>query len=70
VHLYAPRSSSLCQQFTAWLTGNPPEFFDSKFVAQDKGREGTQVSSSDDLQFDDRLRIRVSEPDVNSHALS
>lgn len=40
VHLYTPRSSSLWQQFTSWLTGNPPEFFDSKFIAQGKGREG------------------------------
>lgn len=40
VSLYTPVSSSLCQRITAWLTNNPPEFFDSKFIAQGKGREG------------------------------
>ena len=48
VRLFAPRSSSLCAQLVSWLTDNPPEFFDSKFVAQDKGREGTNP-------FPDRL---------------
>jgi B9 domain-containing protein 1 len=45
VQLYTPVSSSCCQRLTAWLTNNPPEFFDSKFVAQGKGREVTRVRS-------------------------
>lgn len=45
VPLYVPLSSSLCQRLTAWITGNPPEFFDSKFIAQGKGREVTRVRS-------------------------
>mmetsp|Transcript_35975 Transcript_35975/g.70711 ORF Transcript_35975/g.70711 Transcript_35975/m.70711 type:complete len:264 (-) Transcript_35975:307-1098(-) len=44
--LYAPKSSSWCAQLIAWLTGNPPEFFDAKFVAQGKGREVTRVESA------------------------
>jgi hypothetical protein len=45
VQLYTPVSSSCCQRLTAWLTHNPPEFFDSKFVAQGRGREVTRVRS-------------------------
>jgi hypothetical protein len=40
IHLYTPMSSSLCQRITAWIMNNPPEFFDSKFISQGKGREG------------------------------
>jgi hypothetical protein len=40
IQLYTPISSSICQRITAWITNNPPEFFDSKFIAQGKGREG------------------------------
>jgi B9 domain-containing protein 1 len=45
LHLYSPVSSSLWQRFTSWVTNNPPEFFDSKFIAQGKGREVTRVKS-------------------------
>lgn len=45
IQLYTPISSSLCQRFTAWLTNNPPEFFDSKFISQGRGREVTRVRS-------------------------
>lgn len=45
VRLYTPRSSSLCQQFTAWLTGNPPEFFNPKFIAQNKGSVRSQKNA-------------------------
>jgi hypothetical protein len=44
--MYAPVSSSLCQQFTAWLTCTPPEFFETNFIAQGKGREVTRVRSN------------------------
>lgn len=45
VRLYTPMSSSKCQQLQAWLTANPPEFFDAKFTAQTRGREVTRVNS-------------------------
>ena len=45
IQLYTPVSSSLCQRLSAWITNNPPEFFDSKFIAQGKGREVTRVRS-------------------------
>jgi len=46
IPLYTPVSSSLCQRLTAWLTNNPPEFFDARFIAQGKGREVTRVKSN------------------------
>jgi hypothetical protein len=45
VQLYTPVSSSCLQRVTAWVMNNPPEFFDSKFIAQGKGREVTRVRS-------------------------
>lgn len=45
VRLYTPVSSSWCQSWCAWLSGNPAEFFDAKFVAQGRGREVTRVQS-------------------------
>lgn len=46
VPLFRPQSSSVMQQFVAWLTGSPPEYFDSKFVAQGDSREVTRVTSA------------------------
>ncbi|GMF33230.1 unnamed protein product [Phytophthora fragariaefolia] len=46
VPLFRPQSSSVMQQFVAWLTGTPPEYFDSKFVAQSDSREVTRVTSA------------------------
>lgn len=46
VPLFRPQSSSVMQQFVAWLTGSPPEYFDSKFVAQSDSREVTRVTSA------------------------
>ncbi|TMW69252.1 hypothetical protein Poli38472_001408 [Pythium oligandrum] len=46
VPLFRPLSSSLLQQFTAWLTGAPPEYFDAKFITQNDGREVTRVTSA------------------------
>ncbi|KAF4143873.1 Ciliary basal body-associated B9 [Phytophthora infestans] len=46
VPLFRPMSSSRMQQFIAWLTGSPPEYFDSKFVAQSDCREVTRVTSA------------------------
>lgn len=40
VRLYRPRSASLLQTFTSWLTGMPAEFSDAKFPSYGEGREG------------------------------
>lgn len=45
VHMYAPVSSSLLQQFLAWVGGTPPEFYDTAFVAQPTGRDVTRVQA-------------------------
>lgn len=50
VALFKPLSSSLLQQFTAWLTGSPPEYFDAKFITQNNGREVTRVTSAGKIQ--------------------
>ena len=34
VDTYAPLATSQFNQWMSWLMGNPPEFFDSKFVCQ------------------------------------
>jgi B9 domain-containing protein 1 len=44
LRLYKPRSASLLQTFTSWLTGMPAEFSDPKFPAYGEGREGKQAS--------------------------
>jgi B9 domain-containing protein 1 len=46
VQTYAPLATSAFNQAVAWLLGNPPEFFDSKFVCQGDGREVTRVQST------------------------
>ena len=43
IRLFRPVSSSLLQQFRAWLTGVRPEYTDVRFVAQGDGREGTFI---------------------------
>jgi B9 domain-containing protein 1 len=46
VNSFAPISSSLLQSFVAWITGNYPEFYDSKFVSHGVGREVTRTKST------------------------
>eukprot|EP00879_Flechtneria_rotunda_P033352 GHRR01036931.1.p1 GENE.GHRR01036931.1~~GHRR01036931.1.p1 ORF type:complete len:167 (+),score=40.28 GHRR01036931.1:428-928(+) len=46
IRLYRPRSASLLQSFSSWLTGMPPEFSDPKFPSYGEGREVTRVVSS------------------------
>ena len=48
--LFTPLSSSIWQRISAFLTNSPPEFFDSKFVAQGKGREVTRVKSNGSIK--------------------
>lgn len=51
VQLYRPRSSSLCNRIVTWLVGSPPEFFDSDFVAQGRGRDVTRVASGGSVKI-------------------
>ena len=46
VENYTPIATSVFNQALCWIMGNPPEFFDSKFVCQGDGREVTRVQSS------------------------
>jgi len=46
VRLYRPRSASLLQTFTSWLTGMPAEFSDPKFPSYGEGREGKRDMGS------------------------
>ena len=43
VHMYSPLAVSIFNQWMSWLMGNPPEFYDSKFVCEGEGREVTRV---------------------------
>lgn len=61
VRLYVPASSSWCQRFTSWITGNPPEFFDAKFISQGKGREVTRVHSGGVV----KLKLNVTTRNMN-----
>jgi hypothetical protein len=45
VRLYRPRSASLLQTFTSWMSGMPAEFSDPKFPSYGEGREGEQQST-------------------------
>mmetsp|Transcript_16519 Transcript_16519/g.35730 ORF Transcript_16519/g.35730 Transcript_16519/m.35730 type:complete len:196 (+) Transcript_16519:181-768(+) len=46
LRLFKPRSASLIQSFTSWLTGMPAEFSDPRFPSYGEGREVTRVESS------------------------
>lgn len=46
VDTYTPVATSIFNQIVSWLMGNPPEFFDSKFVCQGEGREVTRVQGT------------------------
>eukprot|EP00602_Paraphysomonas_sp_CaronLab_P010490 CAMPEP_0185026190 /NCGR_PEP_ID=MMETSP1103-20130426/10144_1 /TAXON_ID=36769 /ORGANISM="Paraphysomonas bandaiensis, Strain Caron Lab Isolate" /LENGTH=193 /DNA_ID=CAMNT_0027559685 /DNA_START=78 /DNA_END=659 /DNA_ORIENTATION=+ len=56
ITVYTPQSSSLITQWASWFSGNPPEFFDSKFVCQSDGREVTRVRTTGVV----RLKLNVS----------
>ena len=55
VEMYTPLAMSTMNQVVAWLLGNPPEFFDSKFVCQSEGREVTRVQRSGAI----RLKLNI-----------
>jgi B9 domain-containing protein 1 len=44
--MYTPLATSSYNQTMSWLLGNPPEFYDTKFVCQGEGREVTRVKST------------------------
>ena len=48
---YAPMASSWFNQWTAWIWGNPPEFYDPRIVAMPEGREVTRVQSTGTVNF-------------------
>ena len=56
VDCYVPMASSWLNEWGAWFFGNPPEFYDSKFVCQSDGREVTRVKSTGSI----RVKIHVS----------
>ena len=66
VPLFAPQSSTLMQQFIAWLAGTPPEFFDSKFVSQNEGREVTRVRSAGKV----KVKLNIVTHGMASHGYS
>jgi B9 domain-containing protein 1 len=45
VDMFKPIANSSLNSVLGWLTGNPPEFFDTRFVSQGEGREVTRVQS-------------------------
>tara|TARA_B110000090_G_C13346266_1_gene433089 strand:- start:591 stop:908 length:318 start_codon:yes stop_codon:yes gene_type:complete len=55
VDMYTPMATSYFNQAISWLMGNPPEFFDSKFVCQGDGREVTRVQSAGSV----RMKLNV-----------
>jgi B9 domain-containing protein 1 len=44
VRLFKPRSASLLQTLTGWITGMPAEFIDPRFPAYSEGREGEWIA--------------------------
>ena len=63
IRTFAPASSSYLQAFLGWLTGNLPEFYDSRFVASSEGREVVRVQSTGIV----RIRINVTTRGLASH---
>eukprot|EP01039_Chlorochromonas_danica_P005489 gene5489-6044_t len=46
VPMFAPIANSTFNDFMSWLMGNPPEFFDARFVCQGEGREVVRTRST------------------------
>lgn len=53
--MYTPLATSSYNQAMSWLFGNPPEFYDPKFVCQGEGREVTRVQSTGTV----RIKLNV-----------
>lgn len=46
VDMFTPLSTNPINHFVSLMMGNPPEFFDSKFVCQGEGREVSRVENT------------------------
>eukprot|EP01034_Spumella_vulgaris_P026254 gene26254-32801_t len=46
VEMFTPLATSTLNHLASVFMGNPPEFFDSKFVCQGEGREVSRVQST------------------------
>ena len=44
--LYTPMATTIYNDWMGWLYGNPPEFYNAKFVCQGEGRDVTRVRST------------------------
>jgi len=62
VETYTPMATSVFNQAFSWLMGNPPEFFDSKFVCQGDGREVTRVQSAGTI----RVKLNITTKNMGS----
>lgn len=50
IQMYTPIASSTLASFVSWLSGKPPEFFDTKFVCQGEGREVSRVQHTGSIK--------------------
>jgi B9 domain-containing protein 1 len=62
VDTYTPMATSFFNQAISWLMGNPPEYFDSKFVCQGDGREVTRVQATGSV----RIKLNVKTKNMGS----
>lgn len=63
IRTFAPVSSTYLQAALGWLTGNLPEFYDSRFVASNEGREVVRVQSTGVV----RIQMNVMTRGMASH---
>lgn len=66
VRTFAPVSSTYLQGFLGWMTGQLPEFYDSRFVASNEGREVVRVASTGVV----RVQFNVMSRGMHSHGYS
>lgn len=52
VEMFTPLATSNMNQWVSWLMGNPPEFYDAKFVCQGEGREVSRVQHTGTVTLD------------------
>jgi len=62
VDMFVPLATSYLNEVASWIMGNPPEFFDSKFVCQSEGREVSRVRRSGKI----RLHMNVTTKGLQS----
>jgi B9 domain-containing protein 1 len=66
VEMYKPIANSALNQLASWIMGNPPEFFDLRFVSQSEGREVSRVQHSGhvDLSFQVNVKGMLTLPNI------